>query len=125
MDTISNSVGSGEEGEALVAAVLGAALESGDISPESLGGAMLAQRAASALGISADDLAKSLALQRALTDSGMPRHEVANAMSLAMGIAQQQQQQREIGGKELEEAIRCVKHTILRKRKNFFQMKKV
>ncbi len=75
---------------AAVAAVLRSAVASGDLSPEALGGAILAQKAAGALGVGAEELARSVALLRGLSEEGMPRHEVANAMTLAMKLGMQQ-----------------------------------
>ena len=62
------------------------AFADGDLDPETLARAVLAQKVLGALGADPETLAKTVALQKALAESGMPKHEIANAMSLALAL---------------------------------------
>ncbi len=102
MDLMESS-GLGEDSDARqVLDLLQSALSDGLLTPEALGGAMLAQRAASALGLEIEDLGRTLALQRGLQEGGMAAHEVANAMSMALAMGLQGQKGRGEGRSEQE-----------------------
>ena len=66
--------------------VIKSMIENGTLSPESISGSLVFQKALASGGDSAEKMATALLLQKAMVEGGMTMNDVANAMSLAISL---------------------------------------